>query len=506
MQTKLTKLVVAATLVFTGGCAMTQQAGNNGSEDIAVLAAELDNRLAEVAYREAELKRREELTVAGKEPVISMPNVNAGECYAPVLEPATYKTVTDRILVKEASFTIKVTPATYEMVDVAIDIPASSQVITTPATYDTVKERQVVRQAESTWQTGLGKRSAGVTQELLAFARSQGAKLDSAKLGTCFHEHTVPASYELKTQKVLVSEARTDTVEVPATYKTTVKTVAITAASEKTVEVPAVYKTVKEKVLVKPAHRAWKRGSGPIQKIDKVTGEIMCLVDVPAEYKIVTKRLIVSAATTKLITIPAKTKTITDKVLLAAATTKTVTIPAKYNAVKSRVQTAGGGVIWHGADQKPHVQATLTGQKVCLIERPAEYKTLSKQVVKVAASTQTLAIPAQVEVVKVRRMTRPAVEKRTEVPAVYKTVKRQELVTDGHMVWRSILCDTNMTKSRVIQIQKALLKRGFKPGSIDGVVGRSTIKAVNAFQRANKLPVDKYLNVETIKALGVSVR
>jgi hypothetical protein len=38
---------------------------------------------------------------------------------------------------------------------------------------------------------------------------------------------------------------------------------------------PAVYETVKEKVVDRPAYTVWKKGTGPIQKVDYATGEIM---------------------------------------------------------------------------------------------------------------------------------------------------------------------------------------------------------------------------------------
>ena len=72
------------------------------------------------------------------------------------------------------------------------------------------------------------------------------------------------------------------------------------------------------------------------------------------------------------------------------------------------------------------------------------------------------------------------------------------------MQWRSILCETNMTRDRIAQIQSELDKRGFDPGPIDGIIGAQTIIAVNEFQRKNKLPVDRYLNLSTLEALGVS--
>jgi peptidoglycan hydrolase-like protein with peptidoglycan-binding domain len=106
----------------------------------------------------------------------------------------------------------------------------------------------------------------------------------------------------------------------------------------------------------------------------------------------------------------------------------------------------------------------------------------------------------------VNKLVTAAREEVTEIPAKYGTVGKRELVTDGYMAWRSILCETNMTRSRITDIQLALKSAGHDigPDGVDGVIGQDTIKAVNAFQRANDLPVDRYINVQTLKVLGVS--
>ena len=61
-----------------------------------------------------------------------------------------------------------------------------------------------------------------------------------------------------------------------------------------------------------------------------------------------------------------------------------------------------------------------------------------------------------------------------------------------------------MTNTRITQIQSALKAAGYKPGAIYGVIGSTTISAVNAFQSDKGLPVDRYLNIATLKELGVA--
>ncbi len=248
----------------------------------------------------------------------------------------------------------------------------------------------------------------------------------------------IPAKYANVQKRVLVKEASERLVTVPASYKTVKERVLVKAATKKLVQVAAVYDDVTERVIDKPAHTTWKKGTGPIQRIDETTGEIMCLVDVPATFKTVKKRILKKPASTRV------------------------------------------------------------------IEVPAVYNTIDKRITATPPSTRKIAIPAEYKTVTVTNEVSPPKERRIKVPAKYATVTKRKLVKDGMMDWREILCDTNMTEGRISQIQQALAKAGHNPGAIDGVIGQSTMTAVNAFQRKKGLPVDRYLNIATVKALGVS--
>jgi peptidoglycan hydrolase-like protein with peptidoglycan-binding domain len=98
----------------------------------------------------------------------------------------------------------------------------------------------------------------------------------------------------------------------------------------------------------------------------------------------------------------------------------------------------------------------------------------------------------------------PATTREVDVPAVYEMVSNNVQVSEASTEWRSILCETNATEVKVREIQRALRSAGFDPGPIDGKIQGQTMKAVNAYQRAKRLPVDAYLNLDTVKALGVS--
>ena len=91
-----------------------------------------------------------------------------------------------------------------------------------------------------------------------------------------------------------------------------------------------------------------------------------------------------------------------------------------------------------------------------------------------------------------------------KVPAQYEDLPYQVKVTDARMERRSVLCETNATPSKIMEIQRALLAAGYNPGQIDGIIRANTMSAVNAYQKAKGLPVDGFLNLETVSSLGVS--
>jgi hypothetical protein len=204
-----------------------------------------------------------------------------------------------------------------------------------------------------------------------------------AKPGECYARVFVPPAYKTDTTRVLRREAseRVETsppeyewieervevqgpsekVEVvPATYEWVEERVMVIPASSHTDIVPPVYETVKERVIDTPAHTVWKKGRGPLERIDHATGEIMCLVEIPATYKTVTKRVLKSPATTRMVDVPAKYETVKKRVMKTPPQTEVIKIPAQYKTVK--------------------VKRIKTPAKTRSIPVPAEYQWVSKHV------------------------------------------------------------------------------------------------------------------------------
>lgn len=252
------------------------------------------------------------------------------------------------------------------------------------------------------------------------------------------HLEVLPPRFEWVEEQVLVKEESEQIEVVPATYKTVIEKVMIKPASEDLIVVPAEFETVEEKVLVREAYTTWKKGTGPIQKIDESTGEIMCLVEVPAEYEVVKRNKLKSAPTTKV------------------------------------------------------------------VAKPAEYKEVKKRVVDTPATTKVTKIPAKYITVKVQKLVDPAKTETTPIPDEVMTVERTVKVADGGIEWRQILCQTNMTREVIENIQGKLKEAGVFRGSVDGALGPMTMRAVRAYQQAKNLPAGQ-LTIETLDSLGIKL-
>lgn len=308
---QLLTLSMIASMVFASGC--SSMAADNkqmvaGSDSaslvelqaaqqrVADLEATLAERDSELASTEARFSNSGEagsgmMGSSSAESTLFPPNPKAGECYARVLIPAKFRSVSDRVLTREASERIEVSPARYENAEERVLIreastkleivpavygeaqervlikPASKTITEIPAKYDTVSEQVIDKPARTGWKKGPAALQAG---NVLSQTTNDTGEI------MCLVE--IPATYKAVSKRVLVSPARTEVKEIPAQYKTVTKRVVEKPATTRQIEIPAEYDTVKVTKLVAPA--AEKRIAIPaeydtVARNEKVTDERM---------------------------------------------------------------------------------------------------------------------------------------------------------------------------------------------------------------------------------------
>lgn len=434
----------------------------------------------------------------------TLPDAKPGECYAKVIIPAKYETRTEEVVVSEASKRIEVVPAKYEMVEEKVMVKdASYNLIPVAPVYETVTEKVEVTPAGTHWTLTAKGKTRRASASLVSYAQQAGLPTGNAEAGQCYVEYYKPATYKTESETVTKKEASERIKVVPARYEWVEEQVLVKEASQKVVQVPATYETVTEKVMISPATTEWKKGRGLVERIDNSTGEIMCLVEIPAKYKTVTRQVLKTAATVETVEIPAEYATQKIRKLVESASEVREEIPAEFETVTRRVKVSDESVAWFVKGDSDAV-GSPTGNEMCLRATPATYKTVSRQVLKSAATSKKVEVPAEYKTVKVRKLIEAASHREIEIPAKMDSVSTRVKLSDERLEWRQVLCETNMTTDIVRKVQTALKEAGFHPGPIDGIMGRHTLAAVDKYQSANDLERGG-LTMATLDSLKVEI-
>lgn len=257
----------------------------------------------------------------------------------------------------------------------------------------------------------------------------------------------IPAVLETYTQEVLVKEATKAYTVIPAQFATQTEEVLEAPERIETIVIPATFETQTEKVLIRPAYTTWKPGAGLFGR------------NVPDA----------SAGTGSAMS--------TGELLCR------VEVPDQFeNITRTRI---------------------VTPERTETRVMPARYRTISRQVVASPARVVEEDVPAVYETITLQREVTPAQEETLVIAATYRTVEKRVVTGGGSVEWREVLCDTNTSPAKIKEVQQALNDKGYAVPT-DGDFGPATLKAMEAYQRANGLPVG-YLTVRTVETLGVAV-
>jgi len=435
---------------------------------------------------------------------LTPPNAKPGECYARVLIPAQYKTVDDEVVVKEATEKLTIIPAEFNSTEEKVMVvPEYTRLIPVPATYKDVNETIEVKPAERYWMSRLDDKGLPVNPDILAAIRKRGIDLNATTPGTCYREYYQPRAYKTVDEEVVIQKERNETEALPATFESEEKTIEVVPATKKLVEVPAEYEETEKQVLLQPERNVWKKGSNPAQKLNGATGEIMCLVKIPAKYATIKKRVLKTPPHTDVEEIPAQTQTLTIQKQVEGPKLKKTLIPAVHQTIQKFVLEHEARFIWQQSGEAVDDGWEPTGHQVCLIENPARTVTVVKTVVDTPESVEKEVVDANDTTVKVQQLVAEAKVEKTPIPAVTKKVKKNKKVSNSHLEWRRILCQTNMTENALQKIQNALISRGYDPGKPDGKIGKKTRDALAKFQKDNGLATGG-ITYETLSALKIA--
>lgn len=281
--------------------------------------------------------------------------------------------------------------------------------------------------------------------------------LPEMKAGECNALVVVPAKFEPRTEQVLIKEEVETITLIPAEYEWVEEQVEIKPATKRLEVVPATYRTVEEEFVIEP--ESMNREVIPPQ-FSQVAEQITAR---PAHRAIRSeggaKTFSSMGEALRVDEVPAKQETVNKQVVQEKASIKETPIPAKTTIIKKQV-----------IDKEAQIVE---------VEEPAQYQT-----------------------VKVKKLVTEAKEEKKLLPAEYAEVTVFEKVSDAEVRWESVLCNDKNNGNKIEALQRALQAKGYNVGGIDGALGKTTLRAIEKYQKDNNLAVGG-VTEETLKSLGI---
>ena len=228
-----------------------------------------------------------------------------------------------------------------------------------------------------------------------------------------------------------------------------------------------------------------------------------CLV--PDQFEMTEEQVIVKPETFRVEKVAAVYELVYDTIVVKAASKKTITTPAKFEIItEDKVITPATEKWVKGKADKNCLSANPADCEVlCLKVVPAVTQKVTRKVETTAAETKEIETPAVIKVVPRKKMITAATENKIEIAATYKSVIKKVITKKGgYQDWREVLCEPQLTDTKIAQIQTALKREGYDAGPIDNQMGGKTKEALIKFQQDKGLPVGN-LNIETLKSLGI---
>jgi len=165
-------------------------------------------------------------------------------------------------------------------------------------------------------------------------------------------QRTAPAVYAWAERRVLVEPVHMRRRVVPAAYRTVTESVVISPATTRVDHTAPVYETITEQVVSRPAHSEWRRSFvSPDEPLprgarEEPTGEVICLVEVPAEYATIQRRVLREPGHDIETTFPAVIRQVTRQVIERPARVEDVPIPATYRTERYRRLVTPARMAW----------------------------------------------------------------------------------------------------------------------------------------------------------------
>lgn len=253
-----------------------------------------------------------------------------GQCFDEYFTPATFRSVTERILVAEAVEEISLSPAEYEWVEERVQVaPASKKLKVVPAVFEAVEESIKVEDAKKVWVQGTG----------------EVERIDYAT-GEIMHLVDEPAKYKTVRKLVLKEAPRSEVIDIPARYEAIRVHRLVSDAAERRVTLPEKYQDVSRIELATEAVHKWYLSSDSSVTSGDLTGVRICLQELPEKMSYIERTVVEVPPSVKRIQFPARYDVKQVQQLVSEA--KEIRMPnaARTEAISKRSRVAEQRMEW----------------------------------------------------------------------------------------------------------------------------------------------------------------
>ncbi|AXG71946.1 outer membrane protein A [Kordia sp. SMS9] len=415
-------------------------------------------------------------------------NPEPGKCYVRCVTPDIYENQDVQVMVSPAYKKLKVVPAKYTSVnETVVSKVAGEELAVVPAVYGT-ETFDIVTKEASQRLVKIPSTSSRETETVVVKEASYRLKV-------------VPAVYETRTFDVVTRPAYQKVVIVPAVYETRDVVIPVKEASQRLEVIPAewgqetvTYKKREfgssirvtpasfsndfETVEVKPAAAEWQMSEIPPADCNSSNPDdcrYWCYKAIPAQNEIVpvkrlaadassertpdcdpntnggkpcgegtfTRTIMITPASTRVITIPEVTKTIKKTVMVTPPTTRIVDVPAEVKTMKRRVMVTPPTTerIEIPAVTETVKRTVITNESTRVEDIPSISKTYKKTVMTDAPTTRAIPVVQKEKTLKTTKLVEDAKVVSTDVPAIFKTVTKEVLTKKGGLTtWKEVDC------------------------------------------------------------------
>jgi hypothetical protein len=236
---------------------------------------------------------------------------------------------------------------------------------------------------------------------------------------------------------------------------------------------------------------------------DAVPGECYAKAYIPPALRTVKQQVLKREATEQIEIVPARYEWVDERVMTKEPSCSLAELPAEFKTEQVTVEVRPAETGWLVNSGGCHTTDGRTVNNVyCYVTRPAETKTVSKQVMCKPARVERIEVPAEYQTIRRQKLVAAATTRKTCIPAEYETVEKTVVAAPAHWEWQRVVCDHS--PETMNKVKQALMASGYPAGPMNGEMTAQDWASIEKFQLDHGLGVGN-LSHETMKKLQVSL-